>query len=86
MNLGAALQALGKRESGSGRLWEAVAAYSAAYEVLMPAWVPLVTLTTIGCLIIGGLGTTAWMIRRRSSGRRNATRRRQHSAVRRSPG
>jgi tetratricopeptide (TPR) repeat protein len=36
-NLGNALQTLGEREDGTGRLEEAVAAYRAALEVFRPA-------------------------------------------------
>jgi hypothetical protein len=37
-NLGAALLALGERESGTARLEEAVAAWDACLTVVVPAW------------------------------------------------
>ena len=37
MNLGTALQRLGERESGSGRLEQAVKAYRAALDLFEPA-------------------------------------------------
>ena len=40
MNLGNALRTLGQRESGTGRLEEAVAAWEACLEVITSVWPP----------------------------------------------
>jgi hypothetical protein len=40
MNLGTALEALGERESRTGKLEEAVAAFNACLAVTTPVWPP----------------------------------------------